>query len=210
MPRERPELPPARPRFPWAPGSWVWNQNRYVWQPGYWVQAKPNWVWIPAATSRPPAATSTTTATGTTRSSGGAGLRPGRLRPSAYAQPSFAYSPSIVLPVAGLLSSLFVRPSYGQYYFGDYYNAASQRPRSGYVPWFGLQQNRLGYDPLYASMSALNARQPGWDRGIREEYQHRLDNRQLRPASTFEGQRALIEQRGVAAKTSGAWAWSSP
>jgi WXXGXW repeat (2 copies) len=191
-----PNVPQPGPDYSWLPGSWVWTQDRYAWQPGYWVQANPDWVWTPSSYVPTPS--------GYLYNDGywdyslqrrGLAFAPVAFGPSAYAQRSFAYSPTIALPVAGLLSSLFVRPSYGHYYFGDYYNAASRGPRSGYVPWFGLQQNRIGYDPIYASMSALNARQPEWDRRIREDYRERLENRQPRPAPTFEGQRALIEQR---------------
>ena len=191
-----PNTPQPGPDFLWSPGSWAWYENRYLWRPGYWVQAQPEWVWVPPCYVPTPS--------GYVFVEGywdypvarrGLAFAPVMFGPTYVAMPSYVYTPSIVLSVAGLTANLFIRPSYHQYYFGDYYGAAGPGPRAGYVPWFAYQQQRFGYDPLYASMSVDHRREPEWDRRIRSEYQYRVEHREARPAPTFEGQRAFLEAR---------------
>ncbi len=191
-----PTSPQPGANFAWAPGSWAWAENRYDWRPGYWFQAQQDWVWVPS--------TYVPTPSGYVYNDGywdyslarrGLPFAPVAFAPSVYGQQSYSYTPNYVLPVAGLLSSLFVRPSYGHYYYGDYYQSSSLGARSGYVPWFGLQQDRIGYDPFYGSMSALNSGRPEWDRQIRDDYRDRIQNPSARPPATFAGQRALLDQR---------------
>ena len=191
-----PNIPQPGPDFLWSPGSWTWSENRYVWRPGYWVQAQPEWVWVPPSYVPTPS--------GYIYLEGywdypvarrGLVFAPVVFGPSYVAQPAYVYTPSIVLSIAGLTANLFIRPSYGHYYFGDYYVYAGAGPRSGYVPWFAYQRQRLGYDPLYATMAVNHRRDPAWDRQIRAEYQYRIEHREARPSPTFEGQRVLLEQR---------------
>ena len=191
-----PNSPQPGPDFLWSPGSWAWFENRYIWRPGYWVQAQPNWVWVPPSYVPTPG--------GYVYNDGywdypiarrGLPFAPVFFGASFYAQPAYVYRPSVVLSIGGLTANLFIRPSYHQYYFGDYYAAAALGPRSGYVPWFAYQHQRLGYDPIYASMAANHHRQPEWDRQIRTEYQYRVEHHEARPAPTFVAQRALVEQR---------------
>ena len=191
-----PNSPQPGPDFFWSPGSWAWFENRYVWRPGYWVQAQPNWIWVPPSYAP--------TASGYVYIDGywdypvarrGLPFAPVYFGPAYYAQPVYAYQPSIVLSVGGLTASLFIRPSYNHYYFGDYYGPAALGPRGGYVPWFAYQQQRIGYDPLYASMAAQNHNRPEWVRQIRTEYQYRVEHVEARPAPTFEKQRVQLEQR---------------
>lgn len=185
-----PNTPQPGDGFAWAPGSWVWVQDRYAWRPGYWVQAQPDWVWVPSSYVPTPG--------GYVYNDGywdyplatrGVQFAPMAFGPQVYAQPSYAYTPSYVLPAAGLLANLFINPIQNRYYYGDYYGSSGLNRNSGYVPWFGYGQNRQGYDPFYASMSALNAGRPGWDRGIRDDYRYRVEHREARPAATFAGQR---------------------
>ncbi len=191
-----PNSPQPGPDFFWSPGSWAWFESRYVWRPGYWVQAQPNWVWVPPSYAATPG--------GYVYLDGywdypiarrGLPFAPVVFGPGFYAQPAYVYSPSVVLSIGGLTANLFIRPSYHQYYFGDYYGTAGLGPRSGYVPWFAYQQQRFGYDPIYASMAANHHGQPEWARQIRTEYQYRVEHVEARPASTFAAQRALVEQR---------------
>ncbi len=192
-----PNTPQPGEDFAWAPGSWTWAQDRYVWRPGYWVQAQPNWVWVPSSYVPTPG--------GYVYNDGywdypvanrGVQFAPVAFGPQVYAQQSFAYTPSYALPVSGLLANLFIRPNQNRYYYGDYYGSSGLAGGAGYVPWFGYGQSRLGYDPLYSSMSVLNARRPEWDRGLRDEYRYRVDHREARPPATFAAQRPFLGDEG--------------
>ena len=191
-----PNSPPPGEDFAWAPGSWVWQVDQYAWQPGYWYQAQPDWVWSPSMYQPTPS--------GYVYNQGfwdyslarrGLPFAPVAFHSGFAGGGGFSFTPSFVLPVTGLLANLFVRPSYGHYYYGDYYNAAGRGINGGYVPWFGFRNNRIGYDPLYSSMAALNSRQPNWDQRYRDDFRYRLDHQEARPLGTFAGQRALVDQR---------------
>jgi hypothetical protein len=115
--------------------------------------------------------------------------------PAVIAAPAFVYTPTISLSIGGLTANLFVRPSVGAYYFGDYYGYAALGTQPAFVPWFSYQQTRFGYDPLYATMAANHWRDPNWSVQIRTEYIERVEHVDRRPAPTFEAQRALVERR---------------
>jgi len=190
-----PNSPQPGDNFAWAPGSWVWQNDHYGWQPGFWYQARQDWVWSPSTYQATPS--------GYVYNDGfwdyslarrGLPFAPVAFG-NGFGNGPLSYTPNYVLPVAGLLANLFVRPNYGHYYYGDYYNGSGLGANSGYVPWFGFQNNRIGYDPIYASMAALNSRQPGWDRSFRDDYRYRLDHQEARPLSNFAAQREFVEQR---------------
>ncbi len=124
----------------------------------------------------------------------GVGFNGGGLNGGGLNQP-FSYTPSLVLPVAGLLANLFVRPNSGRYYYGDYYNAAGVGGNGGYVPWFNFRNNKIGYDPFYSSLNALNRNQPNWDQHYREGFRERFENQGARPLPTYAAQRSLIDER---------------
>ena len=193
-----PNSPQPGENFAWAPGSWVWQGQSYNWRPGYWYPVNPDWVWSPDSYQATPggyvynqgfwdyslARRGLPFAPVAFNNFGGGGIGG-----------PFNYTPSLVLPVAGLLANLFVQPNYGHYYFGDYYNSVGLGGNRGYVPWFEFRNNRLGYDPLYSSMAALNAGRPNWDQGYRNDYRYRLDHADARPLPTYAAERNLIEQR---------------
>src|SRR5262249_13149450 len=89
-------------------------------------------------------------------------------------------------------TSLFVRPSYHSYYFGDYY--APNQFQSGIFPWYSFHQSRYGYDPLYAHASTINLRHdPRWVDRIHEVYRYRRDHPAARPPRTFVEQRQVVK-----------------
>ena len=191
-PGTRAQLPAARGDFTWAPGNWVWVDNRYAWQPGYWVPAQPNWVWTPSSYSSTP--------NGYLYNSGywdysvaqrGQLFAPMYFQQPSYLQPNFAFTPSIGLLGAGLLSSLFIRPQYHQYYFGDYYGANNFQ--SGIYPYYAYHQSRYGYDPIYAQAAAIQGRNnPQWASQIHDQYVYRREHPEARPARTYAEQRTML------------------
>ena len=169
----------------WAPGCWMWSEARYVWRPGFWVPPQPNWVWVPAQYvwtpggylfcegywDRPFA----------TR---GLMFAPVYFSQPVYAQPAFVFQPSITIAAGGLMASLFVRPSFGAYYFGDYY--APGYVGIGIYPWFSFHQSRFGYDPMFAYYSATYARaNPAWVAQQREAFLFRREHLDARPPHTY-------------------------
>ena len=202
-----PNSPQPGPDFLWSPGSWAWAESRYVWRPGFWLQAQPEWVWVPPSYVPTPG--------GYVFVDGywdhpvearGLIYAPVIFPPAYLVAPAFVYTPAVSLSIGGLTANLFIRPSYGQYYFGDYYGVAAGvggggggggivGGGGGFVAWFSFQQGRYGYDPIYASMAANHGRDPQWSRQIRTEYIYRVEHVEARPAPTFAAQRAIVEQR---------------
>ena len=59
-----------------------------------------------------------------------------------YAAPAYVYRPTIGIVASGLIGSMFVRPSIGVYYYGDYY--APTYFSSGIYPCHAYHQSRYG------------------------------------------------------------------
>ena len=141
------EPPPQRPsedRF-WVPGHYAWYGGEYVWEDGFWADANPNWVWIPAHY------------VGTPRGHiyvPGYWDYPLDRRGTLFAPVQFhqvavrrSYQPSVAINVTTAVVHWFVRPTYGHYYFGNYYD---DRYRSfGLQPWAAYADRPTYYDPLY-------------------------------------------------------------
>ena len=187
-----PTSPQPQGEYTWAPGSWVWQDGNYAWRPGYWVPVRNDWLWVPAHYNYTP--------NGYLYSNGywdypfanrGQMFAPAYFSQPLYNQPNFAYTPSVGLLAGGLLSSLFIRPSYHQYYFGDYYG--QNNFQSGIYPWYSYHQSRYGYDPIYAQVAAVEGRRnPQWAQQMHEQYAYRREHEEARPARTFAAQRSAI------------------
>ncbi|MCU0718967.1 MAG: hypothetical protein MUC83_04630 [Pirellula sp.] len=179
----------------WLPGCWIWDQNRYAWQPGFWAAAQPNWIWNPSHY--------TWSSRGYVFVSGywdhtidnrGVLFAPVRFNQSILAQQNYRYTPSSVLNVGGLINHLFLRPNYGHYYYGDYYE--NNYAKVGYLPSFSYGVNRHGYDPIFAHQRWENRTNKEWENRIQGDYQRRRDNESDRPPRTFSAQQELLK-RGI-------------
>jgi hypothetical protein len=110
------------------PGNWTWQQNHYALSPGSWAAGEQDWEWTPSYY--------TWTPRGYVFVDGywdysvarrGVIFAPVQFVDGTYSQPGFSYSPSTVINPAVFATHdnhLFLRPSYGHYYFGDYYDGA--------------------------------------------------------------------------------------
>ncbi|HKB01382.1 MAG TPA: hypothetical protein VKD90_04140, partial [Gemmataceae bacterium] len=166
----------------WIPGTWIWRETRYVWQPGFWTAGNPDWVWVPAHYVWTPS--------GFVFIDGywdyplfSRGLL---FAPVAFTavRPGFVFRPAVVLDVRVLVISLFVRPRFHHYCFGDFY--ADTYARSGIYPWFAFHNSRLGFDPLFAHTSfVFSRRDPTWVRDVREAFFFRREHEAARPPRTF-------------------------
>jgi hypothetical protein len=172
----------------WLPGCWVWQQNRYAWRPGFWAIAQSNWVRIPAHyvwTPRGYVFVDDYYDHSTARR--GVVFAPVYFRAGTYSRRGFSYSPVTVINPAVFASHLFLRPSYGHYYFGDYYG--SSYASSGYSPWFAFYSSRSGYDPFYAHQHWHHRNDRQWDRRVEADFAHRRDHEEARPPRTWSAQR---------------------
>jgi hypothetical protein len=175
----------------WAPGMWTWQSDQYMWRPGFWVNNQPGWMWVPESYSWTP--------NGYVSNQGywdypfvnrGIPFAPVYFTQPIYGQPNFRYTPAVSLVTSALFSSLFVRPSYSSYYFGDYY--APSNFQSGIYPWYAFHGSRYGYDPLYAHAAAQNFRtNPRWADELHELYRYRREHAEARPPHTFAETRRL-------------------
>jgi len=172
----------------WLPGCWIWHESRYAWRPGYWAMAQPNWVWNPAHYVWAPR--------GYVYVDGyydhsvvrrGVLFAPVYFSASTYSRRGFSYSPATVINPAVFASHLFLRPSYGHYYFGDYYG--SNYASSGYSPWFAYYSSHTGYDPFYAHQHWHHRNDRQWGRRVEADFANRRDNEAARPPRTWSAQR---------------------
>ena len=166
----------------WLPGCWIWQETRYVWRPGFWAAGNAEWVWVPAHYLWTP---------------GGYVFIEGYwdyplfnrgllFTPVAFTsiRPGFVYTPSVVIDYRFLVASLFVRPAYHHYFFGDYYDATYTR--AGIYPWYAFHMSRYGYDPLYAQTRYVYSRRdPRWETQLRESFVARRETEAARPPHTF-------------------------
>ncbi len=101
--------------------------------------------------------------------------------PSAYSQPGFVYTPSMVVDLSLLFNQLFCAPSCDSYFFGDYYDASWAR--LGFFPWYACQDHFGWYDPIFCHEWWRHRDQADWNRNIQRDYTYRRDHADARPAA---------------------------
>ena len=194
---EGPDGDPPAPDQIWAPGVWVWHNGDYAWRPGYWMPAQNRWLWVPACYVWTPR--------GYVFVDGywdysinrrGLLFAPVYLPGNIYGQPGFVFSPAYAINTAIFGSSLFLRPSYGHYYFGDYYG--SNYGGAGFYPWFAFnRQYQNGYDPIFASQRWQNRNDPAWEQNLESQFEKRRNNESARPPRTLADQKKPAAGAGV-------------
>jgi hypothetical protein len=184
--------PPAEDRI-YVPGCWVIRSAHYVWRPGFWIAARQGFCWIPAHYCYTPL--------GYVFVDGywdyapedrGLLFAPVVFNRPLWSDPSWYYQPTYCVSFPALLGSLFVRPAYGHYYFGDFYGPAYAR--QGLAPWYAW--GRRYQDPLYNYYGWVNRGDPGWARGLRSTFVARYRGDLVRPPRTLAQQSTLIQNYG--------------
>jgi hypothetical protein len=149
--------PPAPESF-YVPGYWVWAGDRYAWRSGYWAKVQPGYVWVPGHYRWTPS--------GYIYIAGywdysiaqrGVLFAPVVVDP-AIVGVGFVYTPTFVVRDRIIVDSLFIRPSVGFYYFGDYYGPA-------YREWgftSAVVYSRSSYDPIFTYARWEYRDQPSW------------------------------------------------
>jgi len=181
----------------WAPGTWVYRDTRYLWRPGYWVVNQPGWAWVPA--------TYIWTPSGYIFVEGywdwsirrrGVIFAPCYFDPVVCYRPGFYYRPAVCLDIELITPHFFCRPSYGHYYFGDYY--ATNYLSVGITPWFNFTYGRGSrfYSCDFAYYECHYRRtNPNWSVQIRLGYERGRDNIAYRPPRTFVAQQTIINNK---------------
>jgi hypothetical protein len=186
------------PNYFWISGSWEWRGDRYLWRPGYWHPAREGWVWVPDSYYWCPAGWVYCPGYWDYPLAGrGVMFAPVAFAPGYYRRPGFVYSPSVVIQsgAATFSVSLFVRPSYCHYYFGDYY--AVEYDRMGIYPWIGVGRTRVyAYDPLFTYYGCYyRERDPRWAANIEGWHTYYRGHPEERPPHDMAAQLRL-EARG--------------
>ena len=174
----------------WISGNWRYREDRYAWQPGYWEPAQSNWIWIPAHYQW--------TRRGYVFIDGywdynvsrrGVVFAPVRFSHDYYNRPDYYYTPSTVIVLNVFLNHLFVRPSYGHYYFGDYY--APRYRDEGFYAGYAYASGRRGYDPIYVHNRWEHRDDSSWERTRRDDFEYYRDHEEARPPRTWAAMSAL-------------------
>lgn len=188
------EAVPAAPSeaSSFQPGGWVYRDNRYLWRSGFWTANQADWIWTPDSYVWTPG--------GYIFVHGywdyclqnrGLLFAPVNIDRRFWNRANWSYQPSYVVYDNFLLSSLFVRPSYNQYYFGDYYD--QRYDRLGFVPWTDFRYGRSVGDPLFSHYQWQNRANPAWSRDLRGLYTARRENPAARPPRTLVQQNSVIQ-----------------
>jgi hypothetical protein len=186
-----PSVPAPGPDYFYAPGNWVWRETRYVWRPGIWCLHRPGWVWVaghyrwtpcgyvycgdhwdlPLATR-------------------GVLFCPIYVDRTICYRPGWVYRPHYVVHDHCLHNSLFVRVGFGNYCFGDYFEA--RYTSLGYRSWFNVSFGRTYYDPLFSYYRVEYRSNPRWEVGVRTLYTERYQGIAPRPPRTLVQQNVVI------------------
>jgi WXXGXW repeat (2 copies) len=140
------------------PGYWMWSGDRYVWRAGYWTRVREGYVYVPSHYRWTPY--------GYVFVSGYWDYTVAR-RGLLYAPVTvdvaivgvgYRYTPYYAVRDTIVLDSMFVRPAFGAYYFGDYYG-----PRYvaiGFEPC--VFYSRRHYEPIIVYERWNHRSEPRW------------------------------------------------
>ena len=178
----------------WVSGHWHWVGTHFAWQPGYWAACQADWLWVPATYCWCPS--------GWVYVPGYWDYPLARIglvfSPVYFSGPVAVYRPSVCLDVGAFSVSLFCRPAYGHYYFGDYYD--DRYVALGIHPWFYYSSPRFGYDPLFVYYRWYHVDHMGereWDRHLVAWHDYYRGHPDMRPPHTLAAEREMLA-RGVA------------
>lgn len=178
----------------YVPGLWIPHDDSFAWRPGYWLDCRPNWIWNAAHYAWSP--------NGYVYVSGywdypfanrGLLFAPVYFNQPLWLSPTWYYRPGFVIRLDGIFASLFVRPSYCSYYFGDYYDPYYLR--FGFSPWFSF--GLRNWDPCFGYYRWNFRNDPGWYSGLRNQYWAFRSGQAVRPPLTVGAPGAVINNTTV-------------
>src|SRR5439155_6532198 len=102
-------------------------------------------------------------------------------------RPGWWFRPAYCVPDDVLLTALFVRTSWHQYFFGDYFEPRYEK--LGYRAWIDYRVGGRFPDPLYAYEHWRHRDNPRWEQTLRTTYVGRREGTVPRPP------RDLVQQQ---------------
>ncbi len=152
-----PGVPPNVDDFH-IPGYWQWSSERYIWRAGYWTRVRPGYVYVPSHYRWTPSG-HVFVAGYWDLSVSRRGLLYAPIRVDIVTVGArFRYTPYYAVRDTVVLDSLFVRPAFGAYYFGDYYGP--HYVQIGFEP--AVFYSRRHYEPLVVYDRWVYRDQPRW------------------------------------------------
>ncbi len=153
----------------YIPGCWLYRDDDYLWRPGYWSAGSDDWTWTPACYRWTPA--------GYTYVDGywdyplvnrGLLFAPVAFNVSLWSNPDWYYQPNYCVNVGypGFLASLFLRPAWCSYYYGNYF--APFYGGFGFYPW--LTYGPRFFDPLFGFAAFHHRFDGGFFPGLRRDF----------------------------------------
>jgi hypothetical protein len=173
----------------YIPGYWMWNGDRYVWRAGYWTRARAGWVYVPSHYRWTPY--------GYVFIGGYWDYAVSR-RGVLYAPvtvdvvvvgPRYVYTPYYAVRDEMVLDSMFVRPAFGVYYFGDYYGP--RYVQIGFEPC--VFYSRRHYEPIIVYERWHHREDPRWFDARLTLVVERNAGRSPVPPRTLVEQRTIIQ-----------------
>jgi WXXGXW repeat (2 copies) len=158
-----PSVPPPNDNSTYVPGCWVYRDTEYLWRAGYWIEAQPDYAWIAAHYCATPS--------GYVFVDGywdypledrGLLFAPVVFNQPLWQNSAWSFQPDSCLDTSNLLTSLFVRPGWSCYYFGDY--AGSAYRRAGYRPW--ARYGARHHDSLFEYYRWAHRHDRSWYSGL--------------------------------------------
>ena len=175
----------------WVPGCWVRHDGRYEWRPGFWEEARANWVWVPAYyVSTPRGYVYVDGYWDRALDRRGVAFLPIYYPQGLYSRADYRYSPEYVLDLDVLRVNMFIAPGRHHYYFGDYYGP--EYAKAGFHPRYEARDHHNWYDPIYVHDQWTHRDDHKWADNQLAEYEHRRDDKTLRPARTYEAMRTQV------------------
>jgi hypothetical protein len=174
-----PSVPAPNDNSFYVPGCWVYQSLGYRWRPGFWSHAYEGWVWnSPCYMWTPTGYIYQTGYWDYPLADRGLLFAPVYFTRPLWLTPGWVYCPSYVVSAGNFLASLFVRPAWCGYWFGDYYGP--NYLAAGFYPWYSY--GRRNYDPLFGYYGWAHRYDRGWYSGLQSTYLARRDGLAPRPA----------------------------
>jgi hypothetical protein len=142
----------------YVPGYYMWNGDRYIWRAGYWTPGRSDYVYVPSHYRWTPYGYVYVAGYWDLAVSRRGVLYAPIVVDVAIVGRGYRYTPYYAVRDTVVLDTLFVRPAFGAYYFGDYYG-----PRYvaiGFEP--GVVYGRRYYDPLIVHERWVYRDNPRW------------------------------------------------
>jgi hypothetical protein len=196
QPPEPPEVaPPGRAPAAdcfYVPGSWVWNPaaGTYAWRAGYWARVQTGYVWVPDHYRWTPSGYVYIPGYWDLAVSRRGVLYAPVVIDPAVVTTSFYYTPAYAVSDTVVVDSLFVRPAYAHYYFGDYYGPAYSTMGYESVVVYGGRR----YDSIVVYETWAHRSQPSWYSIQIDIYNGRSRGLLPVPPRTLVQQNTIIQQ----------------